>query len=191
VSEQAVHTLAQRILDSTNGLSFQIIQGRSYSIADQFELLARSRTPTSERRRPGLLTTGLLGPDQLPPRSTLQELTEPQFRDALADVYEFIEINRRIPARVFVGPQAIGPADFLYAMAFAHEWKADAAVDRIPLGHEPGIIPERYVARDTPNLFGGWIIHKEGFRAPKILEIARLQTWTLKPALLKSSGASR
>jgi hypothetical protein len=32
-------------------------------------------------------------------------------------------------------------------------------------------------------LFGGWIIHKEGFRAPKILEVARQQTWTLKPAI--------
>jgi hypothetical protein len=32
-------------------------------------------------------------------------------------------------------------------------------------------------------LFGDWIIHKEGFRAPKVLEQARLQAWTLKPAL--------
>jgi hypothetical protein len=47
------------------------------------------------------------------------------------------------------------------------------------------VTAERYVANDTPHLFGGWIIHKEAFRAPKILEIARLQTWTLKPALLK------
>jgi hypothetical protein len=39
------------------------------------------------------------------------------------------------------------------------------------------------VAPDTPGLFGGWIIHKEGFRAPRIVEQARLQAWTLKPAM--------
>ena len=39
------------------------------------------------------------------------------------------------------------------------------------------------VAKDSPGLFGGWIIHKEGFRAPKVMEIARLQAWTLKPAI--------
>jgi len=41
----------------------------------------------------------------------------------------------------------------------------------------------QHIVHDTPELFGGWIIHKEGFRAPKILEVARLQTWTLKPAI--------
>jgi hypothetical protein len=44
---------------------------------------------------------------------------------------------------------------------------------------------ERYVATDTPELFGGWVIHKAGFRAPKVMEMARLQAWTLKPAIRK------
>jgi hypothetical protein len=42
---------------------------------------------------------------------------------------------------------------------------------------------ERYIAPDTPGLFGGWIIHREGFRAPHVVEIARLQAWSLKPAI--------
>jgi hypothetical protein len=40
------------------------------------------------------------------------------------------------------------------------------------------------VARDTPKLFGDWVIHREGFSAPKVMDIARLQAWTLKPAIL-------
>ena len=44
------------------------------------------------------------------------------------------------------------------------------------------VATERYVADDTPDLFGGWIIHPEGFRAPRIVEMAKLQAWTLKPA---------
>ncbi|HEY9434561.1 MAG TPA: hypothetical protein VI260_24125, partial [Blastocatellia bacterium] len=41
----------------------------------------------------------------------------------------------------------------------------------------------RYVAEDSPRLWG-WVIFPEGFHAPKIIELARLQAWTLKPALL-------
>jgi uncharacterized membrane protein YoaT (DUF817 family) len=41
---------------------------------------------------------------------------------------------------------------------------------------------ERFVAEDAPDLFGGWIIHPEDFRAPRIVELAKLQAWTLKPA---------
>jgi len=47
------------------------------------------------------------------------------------------------------------------------------------------LLTAQHVAQDTPELFGGWIIHKEGFRAPKVMEIARLQAWTLKPAIRK------
>jgi len=39
------------------------------------------------------------------------------------------------------------------------------------------------LAKDTPGLFGGWIIHPENFSAPKAVEQARLQAWTLKPAM--------
>jgi hypothetical protein len=53
----------------------------------------------------------------------------------------------------------------------------------VELGKHLELLPARHVAEDTPDLFGGWIIHKEGFRAPKILEQARLQAWTLKPAI--------
>ena len=55
----------------------------------------------------------------------------------------------------------------------------------VNIGKNLELLPPRHVAKDTPGLFGGWIIHKEGFRAPKILEIARLQAWTLKPAIRK------
>jgi hypothetical protein len=57
----------------------------------------------------------------------------------------------------------------------------------VKIGSNPEVLPARHIAADTPQLFGDWIIHKEGFRAPKILEQARLQAWTLKPAISKSS----
>ena len=43
---------------------------------------------------------------------------------------------------------------------------------------------EKYVAADPVKTFN-WAIHPEGFSAPGLLELARLQTWTLKPARLR------
>ena len=43
---------------------------------------------------------------------------------------------------------------------------------------------DRYVAEDSPALWS-WPIFPEGFHAPGIMELARLQAWTLKPAVLK------
>ena len=60
--------------------------------------------------------------------------------------------------------------------------------DGVSLGVNTTVLPARHIAPDTPNLFGGWVIHKEGFRAPKILEVARLQAWTLKLAVRKNGS---
>jgi len=81
----------------------------------------------------------------------------------------------------------VAPADFLRAAAAVALALIDAgpgapppAAVAIPSG--TGVATERFVAEDSPELFGGWIIHPEGFRAPRIVEMAKLQAWTLKPA---------
>ncbi|MBT6628475.1 MAG: hypothetical protein HOB49_15780, partial [Gemmatimonadetes bacterium] len=43
---------------------------------------------------------------------------------------------------------------------------------------------ERFVGEDVWN----WPIFEQNFDAPAIMELARLQTWTLKPALLLSAA---
>ncbi len=45
---------------------------------------------------------------------------------------------------------------------------------------------EEQVAKDSPDLWS-WVIFPEGFHAPTIMEHARLQAWTLKPAVLDGS----
>jgi hypothetical protein len=134
--------------------------------------------------RPG----GLLGPESPPPPPCGERpLPWTAFRDTTRDVLDFIRTQRRVPSRVFIGADAVAPADFLLALAAAYDGYLKSG--RLPLegglalGRNPELLPARHVAADTPGLFGGWIIHKEGFRAPKILEMARLQAWTLKPAI--------
>ena len=92
-------------------------------------------------------------------------------------------------AQFYALAMALGLAVFLVALAFAYDYYRTNG--KLPLeggatlGKNLELLPARRVAKDTPDLFGGWIIHKEGFRAPKILEVARLQAWTLKPAIQK------
>ena len=42
---------------------------------------------------------------------------------------------------------------------------------------------DQYVAADSPKLWW-WAIFSPGFHAREIMALARLQAWTLKPALL-------
>lgn len=174
----------------TNGVDMVSLGARSYSVADQFELLARAVAQLIGGQKPHfpLVASGLLGPDHPAPRDNRRtHLAWPAFRMAAVDVADFIQTQGRVPARVFIGPDPIPPAVFLVGLAQVYNF--DRQQGRLPvdtgvdLPDEVELLPTRQVAEDTPGLFGGWIIHKEGFRAPKLLELARLQTWTLKPAI--------
>src|SRR5262249_4027485 len=157
---------------------------------DQFEVLtlAVGDLIDGKKLRFPIRTAGLLGPDSAPPTaSQLSHLAWLPFRDTTVDVRDFIKSQHRVPARVFVGPDAVAPADFLLALASACDYYRKNGTppvqEGVTLGKNVDVLPARHVAQDTPGIFGGWIIHKEGFRAPKILEVARLQAWTLKPAI--------
>jgi hypothetical protein len=190
-SEQDVAELASGILSGeAKGVDFRVIGSRAYSAADQFELLtsALARLIAGENLAFPLVAKGLLGPDGQPPKAgDLNRIAWPAFRDAVRDLASYIEAERRVPARVFIGADAVPPADFLKALAAAYDCHRKSG--RLPLeqgvemGKDLELLPARHVAEDTPGLFGGWIIHREGFRAPKLLEQARLQAWTLKPAI--------
>ncbi|MBI4603228.1 MAG: hypothetical protein HY721_14835 [Planctomycetes bacterium] len=137
----------------------------------------------------------IFGPSEPPPETEVEELPWPAFRDALLDVHDVILRRGQVPSAVFAGVRKIAPADFLVALAGAARHAIEAARDgqggrggkplfpetvKVPKGTR--IASEKHVAEDAPGLFGGWVIHPEGFRAPRIVEQARLQAWTLKPA---------
>jgi hypothetical protein len=190
-SEQEVAEIASRILSrEAKAVDSQIIGNHAFSAADQFELLttAVARLIAGENSRYPMVCKGLLGPDSAPPAGRdLSRIAWPAFRDTARDVASYVEIERRVPARVFIGADAVPPADFLKALAAAYDShrKSDGLPleQGVELGNHVELLSVRHVAEDTPGLFGGWVIHREGFRAPKILEQARLQAWTLKPAV--------
>lgn len=187
-SEADLLQLAAKLTGSAaGGLDFQLIQGTSYSVADQFELLTGAVADQIEGRktRYPVRATRLIGPDSPPPTNSLPKISWPAFRDATLDVRLFIQREHRMPARVHVGAEAVPPADFLIGLAtvFRQRQTTGKFPAEVDLGTNVELLPARQVAKDTPGLFGGWIIHPENFRAPKVVEQARLQAWTLKPAL--------
>jgi hypothetical protein len=130
----------------------------------------------------------LMGPDGAGPASGDRDrvVEWAGFVGALKDVRDYLRVNGRVPARVFIGAEAVSPADFLVGMA--RVWRGYVETggvrkEAVRLGKGVEVLPARYVIKDGPGVFGGWVIHREGFRAPKVLEVARWQAWTLKPAV--------
>ena len=190
-SEKDLTEIASRLIAPVaTGIDFQVIENRAYSAADQFEILAEAMTQLIAGSKPRypVMVKGLLGPNNASlARAERDHLDWAAFRDATLDVVNFIETEHRVPSQVFVGAETVPPSDFLVALAatyeFCHRNGRLPIAEGVAMPRNIELAPVRYIAPDTPELFGGWVIHKEGFRAPKILEVARLQTWTLKPAI--------
>jgi len=167
-------------------------QGRLVSPAEQFAILGRflSRAIKEKAIVRWVEATPPLGPARRPPATEVNELAWPAFRDALLDAFDETATQGQVPARVFAGTKQIAPADFLRAAAAVTVQILDASrggpivvfPEKVAVPRGTTVAAERYVADDTADLFGGWIIHPEGFRAPRIVEMAKLQAWTLKPA---------
>jgi hypothetical protein len=108
----------------------------------------------------------------------LESVPRPAFERAKADVSGFIRANHRLPAEVWIGSEKLSLADFVATLA------ADADGTSATTVHKGNLEMEKYVSTDPRTSFQ-WPIHPEGFSAPELLELARLQAWTLKPARLK------
>jgi hypothetical protein len=107
------------------------------------------------------------------------------FAQAVRDTSDYCRTSYRLPDEVWIGAESISPADYLATLARTLEdlivsGKAPTDVIR----REGRYTADRHVAEDSPDLWS-WPIFPDGFRAPRIMELARLQAWTLKPAVLQ------
>ena len=105
-----------------------------------------------------------------------------QFSRTVLDIDEFVEKNNQLPNAVWFGSQAISPERYLVALA--------QVTGRLLVKAEPpesvtvgpaDLAAAKYVADDSPDLWG-WVIFPPNFSAPKLMGLAKLQAWTLKPA---------
>jgi hypothetical protein len=172
-------------------ISFQKRDGYAVSAADVFFLLNSAVESFVDRRAlPSASTVAMV---YGPPREFLpsegagssRAYEWDAFAQAVRDVGASMRSRGQLPAEVWIGSESLSPADYLATLAgliqtIAASKSAPAEVER----RTGRFTVDHYVAADSPQLWS-WPIFPPGFHAPAIMTLARLQAWTLKPALLK------
>ena len=105
-----------------------------------------------------------------------------QFSRTVLDVAEFMEKNDQVPDVVWFGSQGVSPESYLVALSQVTSRLLVKAEPPESVAVAPAhLAAEKFVADDSPDLWG-WVIFPPHFRAPKLMGLAKLQAWTLKPA---------
>lgn len=175
----------------TERISYQANKDYALAASEVFLLLNDYVAQRSAGRTPDSL---VLEHTPYGPARAFAATTEPvttdgsQFARTAADVSDFLRKHGRVPTTIWLGSIPVSPETYLRALAKV----AVGLVDGTPI---PSIIVLKpaelaagaYVAKDAPNLWV-WIIFPPGFRAPALMELAKRQAWTLKPAILDRSA---
>lgn len=104
-------------------------------------------------------------------------IPRPAFERARSDARAFIQREDRLPSHVWIGSQRLSLADFAATLAGDDGGESvKVRAGRLDL--------ENHVTRDAARAYN-WVIHPSGFAPEALLELARLQAWTLKPARLR------
>jgi len=108
-----------------------------------------------------------------------------QFSRTIRDVNAYLKNHNRVPSTVWLGSAGVPPEAYLAALARTFP-KILAAAPPETVEIRPAKLGcGKYVADDSPKIFG-WLF-PEGFHAPAMMELARRQSWTVKPAILDLS----
>jgi hypothetical protein len=180
-------------------ITFLKMGGFTLSPADSFSLLTEAYLSVfNEEKRPVKLNP-IYGPaHQFSPSAGAPAAGAPatgggkltgvkrgEFYDAVRQVSQFCRAHGRMPDEIWIGASSISPQDYLATLGAVIEGGKNASDRQSDIAFRQGnFTADRYVAEDSPRLWG-WVIFPEGFQAPKIIELARLQAWTLKPAVLQ------
>jgi peptidoglycan/xylan/chitin deacetylase (PgdA/CDA1 family) len=171
----------------TSEVSFQVRPDYALTASEQFELL-NDFVARAIRKQPAQLL--LLRGTPYGPALAGSELTDnvkvawSQFSRTVLDVAGFLDKNRQIPNVVWLGSTPVLPESYLVALA--ESTRAFLGTSSLPdsVTLRPArLAAARYVADDSPRLWD-WLIFPEGFDAPQLMVFAKLQAWTLKPAML-------
>lgn len=175
-------------------ISFQRVGDATFSPSEVFALIvghvgAKLHGAHLDRHR---LSCSPQGPtNEVPTLKEAITVSSHDFRTATADVIAFVDRTDRIPSTVWLGSKGVPPDAFLAAAAKlvgplmdGKELPAQIEITPATLG------TMKYVAADHPDLWR-WVIFPPGFRAPKLMELAKLQAWTIKPAIMHQYSAPR
>jgi peptidoglycan/xylan/chitin deacetylase (PgdA/CDA1 family) len=164
--------------------SFQVHDDYALTASEVFFLLSRYVASVVRKEPQAILLDGTpSGPTAVAePLGKPIDIPWSQFSRTVLDVEDFVEKNDQVPSEVWLGSRAVPPESYLVALA--------RVTTRLIVRAEPPenvTVPPahlavgQFVADDSPRLWG-WVIFPQGFGAPKMMGLARLQAWTFKPA---------
>ena len=166
-------------------VSFQVGERFNLSASEAFYLLNKfvANLVRRDGTDPLILDGTPYGPASAPATLAAKlEVPWPQVTRTVLDVQDDLDKTGQIPNAIWMGSQPIPPESYLVGLA-------QLTVTLTEKGEPPDSVsfgPARlaaadYVADDSPELWG-WVIFPRGFHAPKLMSLAKLQAWTLKPA---------
>jgi hypothetical protein len=170
-------------------ITFQVRDRYALAASEVFALLNSFVAMSAEQRSNVPLTLGYTpdGPASLGSGSVSTkpgQVEWSQFFRTSQDVRNFLEANQSIPNIVWLGSSPVIPESYLLALASV----AQTMLRNEPVPSSVKILPAelaaaRWVAQDSVSIWD-WPIFPPGFHSPHLMDLARLQAWTLKPAIL-------
>ena len=179
----------------TSRVSFQQRGDYALSASEIFELLtsylARAAVKNSDDLIALRLSQTPYGPSSAPPvLEKAIKVSGKQFLSTVLDVRDFLTVNHQIPNAVWLGSRSVAPQDYLVALAelSARLLRGGTLPDTVTIAPAQ-LVATEYIARDSVKLWD-WPIFPDGFHSAHLMELARLQAWTLKPAIPISQPTS-
>jgi hypothetical protein len=149
------------------GITFAEVQGQMLSPADMLLVLLGLEPVIVDGPTARGMTT-----------YTRASIPVSAFQRIVSDVADFIRRYRRLPNEAFIGADTLSLPDFTATLASS----LLAPGEEVRIRHG-AVSFESYFAQDGHKAFD-WVIHPERFDGTHLLDLGRLQGWTLKPAVL-------
>ena len=187
-SRQEIAEIARQVQPE---VSFQVHGDYALSPSEVLAILNKYVTRSISTKSDAALTLDSTpyGPSRASVQLTGQfEVPWYNFSRTVSDVSDALAKSGQIPYPVWVGSTAVPPECYLVALARVAATSLEKGKTPATVAVGPAkLATSQYVAEDSQSLWD-WPIYHPGFNGTHILELARLQTWTLKPAVLSGSN---
>ena len=167
---------------AAKGLDFQ--KHGEYTLAPSEVFYLLNESVVGKRPKAVTLVPTPFGPSVAPlPMAATATTDASQFTRTAADVADYFKKHGRVPSTVWLGSAAVTPEAYLAALAKVVLTLADGkpVPDKIDLSPAK-LLTAKYVQDDNPKLWG-WVIFPPDFKAPAMMDLAKRQAWTIKPAI--------
>jgi hypothetical protein len=172
-------------------INFQVVGDVTLAPSEVFSLLTDTLLAHIGKGDKTLLaiTNTPDGPADPPPPFAGSATTDwSQFTRTAADVADYVRRHGRVPSTVWLGSLGVPPESYLIALAGIVGELLDGKPPPATVELRPArLAVAKYVADDDPKLWG-WVIFPPGFRAPAMMDLAKREAWTIKPAVLDSEA---